>query len=129
MVREVKMSDNFKNEDREMVLDDLKKMDELCFWYDYDWINVLTQHLYTALDYETEHGWVNEKSTYCKSVLLRDFFTRGDFEATLGIMVDAFKLGDVKQLIKENSRLRAELKRIANIARAVEGDPREEEAR
>jgi hypothetical protein len=43
-------------------------------------------------------------------------------------MADAFKLGDVKQLLEENSRLRAELKRIADIARAVEGDPRAEEA-
>jgi hypothetical protein len=128
VVREVKMSDDFKLDSRKMVLDDLKKMDELCGWYDYDWTAVLTQHLYTALEYETEHGWVNEQSTYYKSVLLRDFFTSGDFEFTLGIMADAFKLGDVKQLLEENSRLRAELKRIADIARAVEGDPRAEEA-
>jgi hypothetical protein len=98
------MSDKIKTE-REWILDDLQSMDEVCADYDRSWSDALIDWIFVLNDRELQHRL--SKSTHYRDILLRDFFLCGDFDATLGIIVEAFKAGDVHHLRAENERLRA----------------------
>jgi len=97
------MSDEIKTQ-RELILDDIRKMDEICADYDRSWSDALIDWIFVLNNSETLHNL--SKSNYYRDVLLRDFFLCGDFDATLGIIVDAFRAGDVHHLRAENDALR-----------------------
>jgi hypothetical protein len=110
------MSDKIKTE-REWILDDLQSMDEVCADYDRSWSDALIDWIFVLNDRELQHRL--SKSTHYRDILLRDFFLCGDFDATLGIIVEAFKAGDVHHLRAENERLRARVEVMEAVLHAI----------
>ena len=62
------------------------------------------------------------KSSYYKDILLQHFFTCGDFDTTLGIIVEAFLAGDVHQLAADNEKLLEEIARLRARVAELEGE-------
>lgn len=113
------MSDQIKS-NRELVLDIVRKMDEVCAGHDYSWSDALVHWLFYAVDCDPQNHL--SKSSYYKDILLQHFFTCGDFDTTLGIIVEAFLAGDVHQLAADNEKLLEEIARLRARVAELEGE-------